>query len=67
MNSGIHIHEVVHLTAVRRVFSDFSALHLVATDGNGQQVSITLFGAGGGQAPVIEHLPDHIVEAEVAA
>ena len=65
MNTSMNVHNVVRLTARRRIFNDFSALILVATDANGQEASLTIFGADR-QAPVIEALEDHIVEAENA-
>ena len=61
----LNVHQVVRLTKLRRVFTDFSALVLVATDAKGHETHITLFGADR-QAPVIEALEDHIVEEENA-
>ena len=65
MNSSLNAHDVVKITSMRRVFKDFSALVLVATDSKGHELSITIFGSDR-QAPVIEALEDHIVEEENA-
>ena len=65
MNSSLNAHDVVKITSMRRVFKDFSALVLVATDSKGHELSKTIYGSDR-QAPVIEVLEDHIVETENA-